>query len=133
MPTIWSRPSTLQGPAITAKYPPPILCPATSTTVSSGWNLRLAFLYGSLTRRQVSTTGLASTQLSARSFVSPISPRMWVSRPTESLMANPMPRSSAQNCCTWAAGAFCFKTMIMAVLSLSVSVVKISDTGILAL
>ena len=36
--------STEQGPAITEKFPPPILAFPTETTVSSGWNLRLAFL-----------------------------------------------------------------------------------------
>ena len=39
--------STEQGPAIIAKWPPPILMPPTSTIVLSAWNLRLAFLYGS--------------------------------------------------------------------------------------
>lgn len=36
--------SMLQGPAMTAKLPPPIFTPSTSMTLSSGWNLRLAFL-----------------------------------------------------------------------------------------
>ena len=39
--------STEQGPAITAKWPPPINTPPTLITESSGWNLRFAFLYGS--------------------------------------------------------------------------------------
>ena len=42
--TIWLSLSTLHGPAITEKCPPPIVCPATSTAVSAGWNFRLAFL-----------------------------------------------------------------------------------------
>ena len=44
---IWLGVSTEQGPAIIMKCPPPIFAPPTSTTVSSAWNLRLAFLYGS--------------------------------------------------------------------------------------
>ena len=36
--------STEQGPAMTAKFPPPIFTSPTRTTVSSGWNLRLARL-----------------------------------------------------------------------------------------
>ena len=36
--------STEQGPAMTEKFPPPILALPICTTVSSGWNLRLAFL-----------------------------------------------------------------------------------------
>ena len=67
---------------MTAKLPPPILVLPTCTTVSSGWNFRLAFLYGSLTRRQASTTGWAITQLSATALVSPTRPMMWLSRPT---------------------------------------------------
>ena len=43
-PTICASLSTEQGPAMTAKLPPPTFTPLTSTTVSSGWNLRLAFL-----------------------------------------------------------------------------------------
>ena len=39
--------STEQGPAMIAKWPPPIFTPLTSTMVSSGWNLRFAFLNGS--------------------------------------------------------------------------------------
>ena len=42
--TICSSDSTEQGPAMTEKLPPPIRALPTSTTVSSGWNLRLAFL-----------------------------------------------------------------------------------------
>ena len=110
---ICSSLSTLHGPAITAKYPPPILCPPTSTMVSSGWNLRLAFLYGSDTRRQVLTTGFASTQLSLKDLVSPIRPRMCVSLPIESLIVKPMPRSSRQNASTAAGAAWSFKTMII--------------------
>ena len=41
---ICSALSTEQGPAIMQKCPPPSLRPLTSTTVSSGWNFRLAFL-----------------------------------------------------------------------------------------
>ena len=95
-PVIWASLSTLQGPAITAKWPPPTLTPPTSTTVSSGWNLRLAFLYGSDTRRQLSTMGLAKSQLSLSALVSPIRPRMWVSLPTESLIWKPIASSSRQ-------------------------------------
>ena len=42
--TICSSLSTLHGPAITWKFPPPIFWPEQSTTVSSGWNLRFAAL-----------------------------------------------------------------------------------------
>ncbi len=44
-PQICSSLSTEQGPAIRASAPPPIFCPPGRViTVSSGWNLRLAFL-----------------------------------------------------------------------------------------
>ena len=55
---------------------------------------------------------------------------MWVSWPVESLISNPMPRSSAQKLATWSAGAFCFKTMIMVVSPVQWIFV---NTGILAL
>jgi len=45
---ICSSDSTEHGPAMIWKFPPPIKRPAPqSTTVSSSWNLRFAFLYGS--------------------------------------------------------------------------------------
>ena len=44
MATTCSSLSTEQGPAIRVRLPPPIWVPPTFTTVSSGWNFRLAFL-----------------------------------------------------------------------------------------
>ena len=75
--------------------------------------MRLAFLYGSDTRRQVSTTGFARTQLSAMALVSPIRPRIWVSLPLESLICRPISSSSWQNSRTCTSGASCLSTMII--------------------
>src|SRR5699024_12510085 len=65
-------------PAMTEKCPPPKAAPPTFTTVSSGWNLRFAFLYGSETRFTSSTAALARTRSTSTALVSPISPTRWV-------------------------------------------------------
>ena len=73
---IWSRLSTEQGPAIKAKFPPPIFTPLTSTIVSSGWNFRLAFLYGSLIRVTDSIISSPLSRSISTLVVSPIKPRI---------------------------------------------------------
>ena len=81
-PTICSSLSTEQGPAMTVKRPPPPMgTPDTSTTVSSGWNFRLAFLYGSCTRMTRSTS----------SFMVSLSMSMWAVSPTRPRMEQPTP------------------------------------------
>ena len=54
-----SSPSMAQGPAIIARWPPPILTPLTSKTESSGWNSRLASLYGLRIGTTCSTPAIA--------------------------------------------------------------------------
>lgn len=74
MPQICSSLSTEQGPAAMAKLPPPIFTPPTSMTVSAGWNLRLAFLYGSWMRLTSSTMSSALSRSMSTDVVSPMSP-----------------------------------------------------------
>ena len=74
--TICSRLSTEQGPAMTWKCPPPIFLPQTSMTVSSGWNLRLAFLYGSWMRLTSATESIDLMSSVSSREVSPMRPRM---------------------------------------------------------
>ena len=87
---ICSRLSTEQGPAINWKLPPPIrMSSRMVTTVSSGWNFRLALLKGSEIRLTDSTMSSASRSSVSILVVSPTSPRtvwylpreMWISRP----------------------------------------------------
>ena len=70
--------STEHGPPMTTIFSwPPIFTPATSTTVSSGWNIRFAFLYGAAILVTSETSGLAWIIFSSRLVVSPISPKIW--------------------------------------------------------
>ena len=55
MPHTCSRLSTEQGPAITAKPPPPMLTLPTDMTLSSGWESLPASLYGAVTALTDST------------------------------------------------------------------------------
>ena len=82
MPTICSSDSTEQGPAISVRFPPPIVTSPTFTTVSSGWNLRFAFLYGSCTRLTSSTMSSDAIRSISSDEVSPISPRIVCLEPT---------------------------------------------------
>ena len=59
MVSIRSALSTAQGPAIIARWPPPIFTPATSTTLGSGCASRLASLYGGSTGITSATPGMA--------------------------------------------------------------------------
>ncbi len=78
--------STEHGPAMSVSPPPPIFCPpGRVTTVSSGWNLRLAFLYGSCTRLTLSTKSCAATRSVSMAEVSPISPNTVLCVPTHLL------------------------------------------------
>ena len=63
-----------QGPAMTLKVPAPTRTSPTATTVSSGWNRRLAALYGSVIRLTSSTASLASSVSISTREVSPIRP-----------------------------------------------------------
>ena len=73
--SVGSSPSMEQGPAMMAIFScPPILTPPQSTTVSSGWNRRLTFLYGAETRVMVSTNGLTAICVSSTMVVSPTRP-----------------------------------------------------------
>ena len=89
MPVTCSRLSTEQGPAITARRLPPTGTPATSTTVSSGWNMRLAFLKGSATCMMRSTQGKLSMRLGSTWEVSPTRPRMVSSVPITGFTCTP--------------------------------------------
>ena len=74
--TICSSDSTEQGPAIMTKLPPPTLTSPMLTTISSGWNLRLQHLKGSVTRLTESTISRLSTKSMSTLLVSPIRPTM---------------------------------------------------------
>ena len=72
---ICSRDSTEQGPAIIAKFPPPIFIPPMSITVSSGWNFLLHCLNGSLTFLTFSTMSRLAIRSISMFDVSPIRPK----------------------------------------------------------
>ena len=84
-----------------------------ATTVSSGWNLRLAALYGSDTRLTSSTMSLARTASTSTLEVSPMMPTMviwvpvlqWQDKPMDS-----MPPISSSTLCRSASG---FNTIII--------------------
>ncbi len=80
---ICSSDSTLHGPAIMAKYPPPMRAFPTSMMVSLGWNFRLACLNGSETRLTVSTISRLFKRSMSTRLVSPTRPRMVTSAPSE--------------------------------------------------
>ncbi len=83
-------PSTEQGPAMTWKLPPPILTPwPQSTTVSSGWNLRLAFLKGSETRLTWSMMSIDSSRNGSMRVVSPMMPTIVSFSPLDTFVLNP--------------------------------------------
>ena len=87
--TICSSDSTEHGPAIMTKLPPPIFTPPTSTTVSSGWNLRLQHLKGSVTRLTLSTMPRLPIRSMSTRVVSPTRPStVWYS-PSEMWMVRP--------------------------------------------
>ena len=78
-----SFPSTEQGPPImTIGSCPPILIPPMSIIVSSGWNMRLASLYGADTLCTFSTHSLARMSRSSRDAVSPTRPHTLKSSPS---------------------------------------------------
>ena len=87
---ICSGVSTEQGPAITWKLPPPIFTPLTSTTLSSGWNLRLAFLYGSWMRLTSSTISSEAIFPMSTLVVSPTRPSRVVFMPLEKWTCRPI-------------------------------------------
>ena len=72
--TICSSVSTEQGPAIMQKWPPPTFTLPISTTLSSGWNLRLTHLKVSETRFTESTISRLSSRSMSTLLVSPIRP-----------------------------------------------------------
>ena len=87
--TICSSDSTEHGPAIMQKFPPPTLTSPTCTIMSSGWNLRLQHLKGSVTRLTESTMLKLSIRSMSTRAVSPIRPStVWYS-PSE--MCTPRP------------------------------------------
>ena len=111
---ICSSDSTEQGPAITWKYPPPSFCSPISITVSSGWNLRLAFLYGSDTRFTSSTNSLERINPISTLLVSPTKPKMVVIEPTMGFTCTLALLSIHwEICCTCSALAPCFKIIII--------------------
>ena len=77
--------STAQGPAMIASSSPPILNPATSMTVGSGWNSRLTSLYFSVMRTAFSTPSrtLIFSSMLPMIFLSPITPTIVRVSPTE--------------------------------------------------
>ena len=87
--TICSSDSTEQGPAIMAKWPPPILASPTVTTVSAGWNLRLQHLKVSDTRLTESTISREPTRSVSIFEVSPMRPRTVWNSPVETWMPRP--------------------------------------------
>ncbi len=83
MPTICSSVSTEHGPAIMQKFPPPILTPLTSITVSSGWNFLLQHLNDSETLVTDSTISRLSMRSLSTLVVSPIRPMTVLKSPSE--------------------------------------------------
>ncbi len=83
-------PSTEHGPAMTWKLPLPTSTPwPQSTTVSSGWNLRFAFLNGSETRRTWSMMSIDSRRNGSIWVVSPMMPTMVSFSPFETFVLKP--------------------------------------------
>ena len=86
----WSRDSTAHGPATAAKWPPPTLAEATSTTVSSGWKSRLTNLNGLRTGTALSTPGSASQGNSPINSRSPTAPMTVRCFPSETCASAPI-------------------------------------------
>ena len=84
-----SKDSTEQGPAISPRCPPPIFTPDTSITESSGWNARLASLYGSWTCMTLSTLLSTSNRRGSIRVVSPIQPMIVISVPRTTCVSSP--------------------------------------------
>ena len=78
---ICSRDSTEHGPAQMTNFGPPIATAPTRTTVSSGWNLRFARLYGSWTLTTRSTSSSDEISCSGTRDVSPTRPTTVCSLP----------------------------------------------------
>ena len=89
--TIWSSPSTEQGPAMTASVPSPKRTPWTSTTVFSGLNSRLTSLKGWRIGTTRSTPAVASSDWRRSSLVwlSPTTPMTVRSTPTDRCVPSP--------------------------------------------
>ena len=111
--TICSSFSTEQGPAIMAKWPPPIFTPSHSTTMSSGWNFRLQHLKGSDTRFTESTISRLLTRSMSTWLVSPTRPStVWYS-PTDRWMRSPRSWSQFISWSRLASVTPCFSTTII--------------------
>ena len=78
-----SRLSTEQGPAITAKWPPPIFTPSISITLSSFLNSRLTNLYFSVIDTVFSTPEKEFICNVAIFFLSPITPTITLDEPCD--------------------------------------------------
>ena len=98
---ICSRLSTEQGPAMTVNPPPPMTASPMRTALSSGWNFRLAFLYGSWTRITRSTSWWMVSLSWSIWEVSPTRPRM--EQPTPLVM---LTRTSGWSVSSWWARAW---------------------------
>ena len=81
--------STEQGPAIIARLSPPTFTPDTLIMESSGWNARLANLYGSCTCITLSTAESISNNLESTLAVSPIQPITVISLPCTICVSRP--------------------------------------------
>ena len=95
------------------KWPPPILTPLTSTTVGSSWNLRFAFLNGSLMRVTRSTMDKLSSISISTLLTSPMRPMMVWNSPCETWQERPMLSNHLQRLSRCSGVVPFFKTAIM--------------------
>ena len=110
--------STEQGPAMTVNLFPPTGTPLTSMMLSSGWNIRLARLKGSCTRRAFSTSGLTRNSSGSKILVSPTIPKMVWFTPMLSWIVKPRFLSPASTPAIASFGAPFFITIIIATILL---------------
>ena len=115
---ICSSDSTEQGPAIMAKYPPPMRTSPTSIMVSLGWNFRLACLKGSETRLTVSTISRLLRSSISTLLVSPIRPRMVISLPWDTWTSRFIRFSQSIRCWVCSGVVPLFNTAIIVFFSL---------------
>ena len=99
---------------MTANAPPPTFTPEQSMIESSGWNLRLAALYGSWMRCTDSTTSSASRRPMSRCATSPTQPMIVCTDPALTCGSMFLDTRSVFRFSTCAASAFFFSMITIA-------------------
>jgi hypothetical protein len=112
--SVWSRDSTVHGPAISEKCSPPIRRPSTSTTVRSpGLSCDEESLNGLRIGTTCSTPSWPSSPSRATCSRSPIAPMIVTSSPREGCARAPHDSIRAMTACTCSSVAVGFITIII--------------------